>query len=89
MKIRDQSFVLVSEGGRGGRKYRSLNAKVAQFKNYPFRVNITIPPKIITTSDNKGSGIYRGIFQRKKCAGIVGYSCYIVGRDISVGIATC
>jgi len=57
-KIRDQNFVLVSGGEGGGRKYRSLNSKVAQFKNYPFRVNITIEPKNIkTTSDNNGIGI--------------------------------
>ena len=35
--------------------YRSLNAIVAQSKNYPFAVNITIQLRSIrATSDNKG-----------------------------------
>ena len=34
-------------------RYHSLNAVVAQSKNYPFRVNATTELKNITTYDNK------------------------------------
>jgi hypothetical protein len=60
MTIRGQNFVLV-RGGRGKRKYRTLNTIAAQLKNCPFRINTTIEPKNITASDSKAlasSGVY-------------------------------
>jgi hypothetical protein len=35
--------------------YRSMNAKVAQCKNFPLGVNITIELENITTSDKSGT----------------------------------
>ena len=59
----------------GQSPFRSLNAIVAPTKICPFAVNTTTQLKNMTKSDN--NSIQRGMFQLKKCAGIVTCSCYI------------